>query len=196
MLIKYKKTLIIITSIVILTIITVHYMLTNDNQNIIADKADSKILDTIDSQYSTIMENIKIKEFSKDGILTRTTNAMSMKHNEKKDIIFAKEVEMHILDRSDAPYVVNADSATMTKNFDKITLIENVNIIQNGEKENIQIIGSSITLYPGTNYAETDEEVTIIHQNTLTLRSKGMTADFNKKIYTMDNNARGVYYEE
>ncbi len=148
----------------------------------------------VHSKYSTTMKNITIKEFSKDGDLNRITYAKCMSHADKEDLIVAEEPEIHVLDKSKDPYVVNADLAETTKNFSRITLIGNVNITQDGEHEHTKIDGDFITFYPNRDYAETNEEITIVYQHNLTLKSKGMTADFNKKIFTMDNNARGVYY--
>lgn len=145
------------------------------------------------ASYANKMTNIVIKEFSSNGKLSKITQAKNMQSFKATGTILVEKPTIQILDKSQEPYVITADFAETSNKFDEITLNGNVKIIQNSEHENLIINTNSITFYTKTNLANTDQEVIVKYNNNLTMQSEGMTADLEKKVFTMEKDTRGVY---
>ena len=151
---------------------------------------DEKVLThTVD----TIINDLVVKEYNDDGLLINSLQSSHVKHTPFEDKHWFKNPYIHITQKDEAPWVIQAHEAVSYDGGKKMILNDDVRIKQTSHQDQISTITTSqLTYYPKEKIAISDQHV-LFEQKGTKVESQGIKAWLSEKRVKLLSQARGKY---
>jgi lipopolysaccharide export system protein LptC len=140
------------------------------------------------------MTNVKVSQFSIDGKLNFILNSPKLTHFNANNSTDITNPHFVILKKNNDTWNITAKNGQALDGLERILLWDSVKIIgaPQGSPSNIELFTDKATYYPAKYFAETDQDVNII-QNDSNVRATGMEVYFNTNVARLLSNVRGQY---
>jgi lipopolysaccharide export system protein LptC len=128
------------------------------------------------------------------GLLASQIYTSKMTHYPHDDVSKFTDPRIIIFTQDRQPWNVTAEQGVSQHGITQVTLQNNVNVHQNAGPNNqeLTLTTSSLTIFPETQTAYTNQPVTIIQPGTV-INSVGLHADLKKGVVELLSKASGVY---
>ena len=177
----------LITSIAIILIIVSYLVHT------LMQPAPPKALD--EPFYSDgFMEDVVAIHMSKLGLPENTLYSPKLTHFAENNTTRLVSPHFVILAKKGSPWNIYADYGISSEGIERIYLWGNVKLHQDKDPFGLEstILTPSLTIFPKTSTAETDQAVTMKQPNKV-IKAVGLKADFKESTIELLSNSRGVY---
>lgn len=140
------------------------------------------------------MEDVIAIIMNKQGTPSIKLATPLMIHYAANDTTDMQKPTVTVYRKSPNPWDIHADYAEATKGIEQINFLRHVVIHHLGDKESppTTMLTSALTVYPGNQSAQTDQDVTISQPDT-TIQATGMQANMNEGTVKLLSQAKGEY---
>lgn len=140
------------------------------------------------------MEDVVAIQMNALGFPESTLYAPKLIHFEDNNTTRLISPHFVILAKNGSPWNIYADFGVTTKGIDRVFLWGNVKLHQDKDLFGVEstILTSTMTMFPKTSTAETDQAVTMIQPNKI-INAVGLKSNFKESTIELLSQSRGVY---
>lgn len=179
---------ILITIIIPMLMLSLVYLSRHSDGTITSDSTDGT------SRMDGFMEGVTAIRMSALGLPASTLYADKVTHYSQNNTTYLTHPHFVLLAKKGSPWNIDAKNGMSERGIDKLFLWDDVKVHQAFSELNQEstLLTSTLTIFPKTNTATTDQEVTIMQQGSVT-KAKGLKIDFNSSRIELLSQSRGIY---